>query len=364
MALPCRWCRNSFLIILIAAFSWFSAPAVMASRPFGRAVPAGETSAEGVITVELRLPKEASWRLPGRKIVLPVKLINPSSRAVGLYIELWGTEGAVVPGYISLGPGESRRCKLRVAPGGDEAISILFRGEHPQTRIEPNIIVITSRILPLSEALGRFLEPYRQALAYLALGTGAVALLFVAVGAILYLLLVRPNTRLQGSLYYRKGAAPGRDNFDGERHSDAYILEEARLRGIALADLEQDRCATIFMGLPEKVDSPALLFKTDGVPYKIMITPAWQSRLLFFLQGWEALFKPPLPAALHLECSNPGIVEVGGIIYSRKTIHPGEEFASGGYRFRYSLPAAPAGKQKGGTDLLLEKGMNTWQRLE
>ena len=368
MALPCRWCRNSFLIILIAALHCFYAPAAIASRLFKEA-PAGETAVEGVIPVELRLPKEASWGVSGGNIYVTVRLFNRSPREAGICVELLDSEGSVVPGYIYLQPGENRTQKLRVVPGDGEGesekISIIFRGDTPQTRVEPDLVEITGRSMPLFEALGIWMNPWRRGLRYLLLLGGAAVLLILAVGTALYLFLARPGVLLQGSLYYRKKEdAAGADKLRVKNPSDSYILKEARARKVVLADLEQDRRVTIFMGLPEKVEGAALLFETGGVPYTITLSPAWQSRLIFFLQGWQALFKRPPEAALEIECSRPGIIEVDGVIYSRKIILPGEEFVSGGYRFQYALPVRPAVKEKEGTDLLLEKGMNTWQRLE
>jgi hypothetical protein len=364
-------CRRRYiliLVILLEALFWLYPPAASASRPFGRSSLADNSATGETFPIELSLSAGTSWGLRGGKIFLTVKLINRSPRAAGVYIEFSEMAGSVIPGYILLGPGETKTQKLRVVPGGDResiplVMRLLFRGEHPQTEVEPDLIEITTRAVPLFEALGDWLEPYRQGLGYLALVAGIAVILFVAVGAILYIFLVYPNARLQGSLYYwGKGDNEERDKFNGEKRSDVYILEEARAREISLADLAQNRCVTIFIGMPEKVDSPALLFKTKGIPYTITLSPAWQSRLIFFLQGWLALFRRPRGAALKVECSRPGIVEIGGTIYSQKIIEPGEEFISGGYRFQYSLPAPPMIKQNEGVDLILEKGMKTWQR--
>ena len=367
-----RCCRRRCLLLLLllpGLLLWLRPAGVFAYRASGEAVQAGEPDAGEEIPVELSLSGGSSWGVSGGKIHVTVRLVNRASRAAGIRLELLESAGSVVPGYIYLQPGESRTQKLRVTPGDGEGesgkISIVFRGDNPQTRVEPDLVEITGRSMSLFEALGIWMSPWRRGLRYLFLLGGAAVLLVLAVGTALYLFLVRPGVLLRGSLYYRKKEdGAGADKLRGENHSDSYILKEARARKILLADLEQDRRVTIFMGLPEKVEGAALLFETGGVPYTITLSPAWQSRLIFFLQGWQALLKRPPEAALEIECSRPGIIEVDGVIYSRKIILPGEEFVSGGYRFQYALPVRPAVKEKEGTDLLLEKGMNTWQRLE
>jgi hypothetical protein len=366
-----RQCRRLYLlipVILLGPLLLLCPSVASGSRPFGRAVLANESGAGETLPVELSLQEGSSWGLPGGKIFLTVILTNRSSRAAGISIEFLGAGGTVTPGYILLEPGEARTQKLKIIPGGDGKSApgitrLIIKNELPQTEVEPDIIEITARVLPLSKALGVWMDPYRQGLGYLALAAGAAVILFIAGGSLLFIFLIYPVARLQGSIYYRKKEDPeSRERFDGRERSDAYILEEARAREISLADLEQNRCVMIFIGMPEKVESPALLFETKGIPYTITLSPAWQSRLIFILQGWLALFQRPHGAALRVECSRPGVVEIGGVIYSRVIIEPGEEFVSGGYRFQYSLPAPPVIKPNDGIDLLLEKGMNTWQR--
>lgn len=368
-----RYCRRRcilILVVLLELFVWFYPGAISASRPFGASGRADQPAPTDGVAVELALSKVASWGLPGGKIFVEVKLTNHSPRGAGIYIELVDAAGIVVPGYIFLEPDQTKTQRLRVMPaGGDRkglprVIPVFFRGEHPQMNVEPDLIEITARTVPLPEVLGAWLALWSQRLGYPALLVGSAAVFLAAAGAVLYRLLVQPAAGLRGSLYYRKnghreiGGAGGR-----EHNGDAYILDEARLREIMLADHVHKGAVVISMGAAGEAESHVILLKASGIPYTITLAPLRRSSLPFFLQGWLALVKKPGGAALEIECSRPGIIEMGGAVYSRALLEPGAEFTSGGYRFQYSLPAAPVKGQRG-VDLLLEKGMNTWQRSE
>jgi len=244
-------------------------------------------------------------------------------------IELLIPVGRVKPALLVLAPQEKLELKLEVtanSPGLSEPLEVVlnFTPDSALTTVQPRQMALTVTIISAGEAVLRRLEPFRQGLNAVAVAAGIIVILFLFMGALLYIFKVRPLGSLGGVLFYRR--------YDEEEFKPVLTRDSP----VAIEKL------TINFGRPEAEADLALVF--DQSAYTITVLPAWQSRLPRIIRGWQVLFTRPSPNEVLVACSPPGVLRYNEGIYSRVIMRPGEDFESGGYIFKYE--ALPGNKEK------------------
>jgi Mg-chelatase subunit ChlD len=264
--------------------------------------------------------------LPGRSISLTLEVNNESSFQETLFVDQrQDPVGGLSSRGITLEPGQKTSFNLdlnlfqdlqpRIYP-----LRLAFVAENSSTAVEPQILEMELEIITPGIALARILSSSFRPLLY-GVGVALITLLiFLILGMLLYCLFVCPGKKIQGALLYYKA---GEEN------------DEVLPQKIILGKYKKDAVRISFNPENKKADYH---IQDSEFDYDIIIKRVSGKDALPFLQGWNTLLKKQPPFNTIVCCSEPGIMEFSGKIYTSKELFHSETFASGGYIFQYNSP--------------------------
>lgn len=292
--------------------------------------------------VILSLPLDKYFSVPGRRLSFPVKIQNDSSFKEILLIEQDTPLGSFVQSIIAMDPGENRNVYLDINLDSDLEIKnykvpLVFTTDHGLTRIEPSGLEIQVEVTtPIKAALLR-ISPFLSVIAVILIILLAAGFIVYFGGILLYRFLVLPRTRLVGSLEYWKTDT---DN----------ILEGRRTGELKLGVKGKD---TIIISFDANDKTADFRIEDSSYLHSLIIKTEWNNPHPRFIQGWKALRQKHVPLITTVRCTQPGIIEYNGDVYTQKDLLHEDEFESGGYAFRYVNPYGRWFKEKGeGVNLL------------
>lgn len=285
---------------------------------FFRAFPPGN--------IKLTLvPGNRYFALKGGRISYPVAVENNSSFREELYLNGSSSEiGTLRQAKLTLEPGETGTFTLELdlsdsLEAGSYIMPLYLASENALTTIEPSLLELPVEIVTRGEYARRWLE-LRGRLLAAAGGIGPLlAAFFYAGGLILYRVYVLPQNKVEGSLIYWKAA-----------DQEESVIASKKL---PLWKLGKDKVLIAFHE-DQKAD-----FHLEGADYRHNYHFTIKSYLNLkgprFLQGWKGLFQRQVPVSFVLQCSEPGVIEFEGALYTGKELFHEDTFKSGGFVFRY-----------------------------
>ncbi|MEW5783788.1 MAG: vWA domain-containing protein [Bacillota bacterium] len=282
--------------------------------------------------ISLRLDRTDLYGTPGWMMLVPVTIENRSAFAEVLHIN-GPADGSfrVLESGFTLAPGEIKSLNLRVAVSpsrvaGFEALALTFSAGTALTVIEadsfnPNVEIVSRPRYLWRRVTAADLLPAPFKLFLLA------GMLFYGGGLLLYRLFVYPRSRLGQLVFWKDGPRAGQTDSWGK-----FALSKAR-----------GEKAVVSFSSAGEAD-----FTIEGSAYSYDLVFGLEQTAVgpLFLQGWLAS-RPSSASVKKLVASTPpGVIEVGGAVYTSRELRHGDEFQSGGYYFKYLEPAGRSPRQK------------------
>ncbi|MDW7740444.1 MAG: vWA domain-containing protein [Bacillota bacterium] len=271
------------------------------------------------------LPEEL-WSEPGEILVIPLELISRSPFTQTVRISSDSEDIKLLQDRVIVPPGEEVLFNLETeiaetADYGQLYATLNFTVEDGMTPISPDALDVGAQILTRGEA-------FRERYTGLGLGVGFILaglVLIVGVvfggGSLLYRFYLLPKIKVKGCLQY--SASEKKPGPTKKKH------QEYRL------DLDLGLKNEIVISFDPENNLADYSFDSREYSHDLVINNSWNDHLPRFWRGWKALFSRRLPVRTEIACTPPGIMVVDGKVFSRKDIHPGDEFESGGYLFKY-----------------------------
>lgn len=277
--------------------------------------------------VYINVPRREYSSLAGRSISLTLEVNNESPFKETLFLEQQqDLVGSFSSRGITLEPGQKTRLNLDLDLFQDlqpqiYPLRLAIAAENPSTAVEPQILELELEIVTPGTALARILSGSLRPLFY-GVGIALITLLiFIILGMLLYWLFVCPAKKIQGTLLY----------YRAEEENESESLPQK----IILGKYKKDTVMVSFNPENKKAD---YYIQGSEFDYDIIIKRISGKGTLPFLQGWNTLLKKQSPFNTVVCCSEPGIMEFSGKIYTSKELFHSETFASGGYIFQYNCP--------------------------
>lgn len=281
------------------------------------------------------------WSVPGRMMDLPLRINSESEIEETLIISLVGNVGIMEQQKVKLDPGEIKTLSLPIRfnndlSTGNYEIQLMLTSERESTVLEPNNLAAAVVLMtPKAAFLRNYLNTIGIVIAAIVLFL-IILLIVIVFGLLLYKINIAPQTKIKGSLFYRKiGSTKGEP------------WQEMIFKGVG------DKAVITFDPDNQKAD-----FQLNGseFSYDLVITAVWPNGGKRFLQGLRSLRKKYLPVKLIMHCTPPGVIEFQNRIYTEKELFHEDRFESGEFSFHYVNPFAKWDAEEGdGIDILGER---------
>jgi len=279
-------------------------------------------------TVQINLPRQSYWSLAGKSLSFPVNIKNESAFKETLVMEQLQSLGSFLQSRLVLEPGEEKAINLdvnlhRSLNKGKYSLPVVFNAENDLTTVIPSRLEIAIEIVTPGKAFLRNFAELISSVFLIALIIILAGIFIYAGGLLLYRFLVLPQKKVGGYLlYWRTGSSD---------------TEEALPQKLKLGNFNKEIVTVSLDPGNEKAD---FILKGSEFVYDIIIRTVLEDPYPFFIQGWKALIKRNLPVKTFLQCTQPGIFEFEGGVYTRKELFDSDKFESGEFGFQYINPKA------------------------
>jgi len=276
------------------------------------------------------------WVKSGDTAVFPITIENQSPFKEVITVALSDGEGSLTSNQIETASVATVDANiiLNLPEGIDKGIydySFSLGTLYPETEIKNASASYKLEVVGFFGGLAKMVQENLLTIAILASIFLVLPLLIYMFGLLLYGILIKPSSRLRGTLKIWREDEP--DN-----------KKELRLK-----KLKRELVVLSF----DKSSNAVEYLESERFKYDIVITRKMLIEGKKFLLGWKRLFSKKAIAYTVASCTMPGIIEHKGNISSEIKLYDGDEFSSGGYRFLYE--ADKKGKRKedeAGRDIL------------
>ena len=274
-------------------------------------------------TVLISLTRDDLWTRPGRSLSIPLEIKNDSPFRETLVAGEESGLGEFDRSRIVLEPGERKTLDLNFnlaseLETGEHTISVTFTPENELTGVEPSRLEVQVDVLTAGQAFARRYQGFLITAFIVLAVLLAIGFIFYAGGLFLYRTKVFPHTKVKGELIYWNTERD--DSLEGETSS------------LELGKAGKDSVVISFNPDNQEAD---FHIKGSEFTHDLIIKTLWNSPYPKFVQGWKAVMHKQIPLLTTVFCTQPGIIESEGEIYTQMDLLHEDEFESGGYYFQY-----------------------------
>lgn len=285
------------------------------------------------------------WGVSGGVLSIPIVIQNISHFKETLFIDMESGLGKLVNSQVVLEPGETKTFNLDVEMAAElekkgYLLPLSFRTDHELTTLEESNLHVPINIVSKGEYLLKKYYSTIGLLVYILLVIMSVAILIYALGLLLYYILIKPRSIISGDLSYWIAA----DN------PWSSIPKKVQLK-----PFKKDKIIVSFNPDNKHAD---IHVKNKHYDYDIILQALVDEKTKRFIQGWKALLKRKQPISLKVKCTQPGVLELNGEIYSQRDLHHKDRFTSGGFSFQYTASTKLSKETYQGKNILEGKVSN------
>lgn len=277
-----------------------------------------------------------AWVRLGMNAELPIRLESRSQFKEVVTVSLNSGEGTLISNQIELAPGSTLDAIVAIElpkeiKEGTYEYSLVFGALYPETEVINSIASYNLEVVGFFGGIVKSIEENLITIAVLAVVFVALPLFIYIFGMLLYGILVKPSSRLKGSLQIWRVDQP--DN----------------IKELGLKKLRKEAVVLSF-DKSKKADEH---LENDRFRYDILIQRKQLEEGKKFLLGWKRLFSKKSMAYTAASCTIPGIIEHKDGISTEIKLYDGVEFTSGGYKFQYNADKKAKRKEdEAGRDIL------------
>ena len=276
------------------------------------------------------------WIKGGERLSIPLRFDNQSTFKEIVFVEIDEGFGNLIQKKIELEPETNKGMQLdidvsSVIENKIHNIIVSLRTLEGSTKIDKSTIDYNVEIVSYFENLSRKLEGNSSIIIpILGIIIGLPLLIFL-LGLLLYLILVKPQLKIRGRLIYWQQFSP----------DDKVEL-----------DLTKKKKTRIIISL-DSLKTADFQIIGSRFNYDIEIFKVLLKKRMKFILGWKSLFSKKELTELVISCTQPGIIEHDGDIFTKMNLYDEDEFLSGGLGFKFSISKSKWSKDASeGKDLL------------
>ncbi len=285
------------------------------------------------------------WTVSGGVLSIPLKIENMSAFKETLLMELDSDMGKLINSQIVLEPGVSETFYVDVDMAAEiekdsYLLPLSFKTDNHLTKLENNSLNVQVDIVSKVEYLLKEHYSTISMLVYVLIAIMAVFFIIYTLGFLLYIILVKPKTKISGELKYWK---------------TSNISWSSIPKKVELTPYKKDRVIISFNPNNKQGD---INIKNKEFDHDIILKVLTNNQGKRFIQGWRALINRKLPVSIRVKCTQPGVIELNGEIYSQKDINHKDQFSSGGFSFQYTASDKLSKEHYQGKNILEGKVFN------
>ncbi|KUO50527.1 MAG: hypothetical protein APF76_07720 [Desulfitibacter sp. BRH_c19] len=285
------------------------------------------------------------WSVSGGVLSIPLEIQNISHFKETLFIDMESSLGKLVNTQIVLEPEETKTLYINVEMATElekegYLLPLSFRTDNELTRLEANSLNVPVDIVSKGEYLLKKYYSTIGLLVYILIGFMAVAILIYALGLLLYFILIKPRSIISGELSY----------WISSDNPWSSIPKKVQLK-----PFKKNKVIVSFNPDNQQAD---VHVKNREFDYDIILQVITDEKTKRFIQGWKVLLKRKQPISLRVKCTQPGVLELNGEIYSQRDLHHRDKFTSGGFGFQYTAPSKLSRETYQGKNILEGKVSN------
>lgn len=279
-------------------------------------------SAPGEVIVRLR-PEEL-WSQPGRKIGLPLEFESRSPFTQTIYLSSGSGQVRLLQDRVIIPPDRTSALIVEaqfldnVNPGSF-SMALGFETEDGMTLVQPEVLDFEVLILNAGEAFFKRFSGLAFTIAAIAIALYLFSTLLFGGGKLINRRYLLPRLRVGGELaYHKKSGEVGRS--------------ETNLQFIDLGEAGKQEVVISFGRGHEKTD---FWIEGESSEHDLIISNSWNEKLPLYWRGWRSLIQRTLKIETTISATPPGVLLFDDKVYSRRELHCGDQFETGGLIFRY-----------------------------
>lgn len=260
------------------------------------------------------------WIKEGEVLTIPLKFNNESSFKEVVFINIDEKIGTTDLKQIELGANSKsyKEIKINLNPSLNRGIydfKIDFKALNNFTTIDNIELSYRVEIVSFFESISRTLKNRSIFIIPILAFFIGLPLLMYFMGILLYFIIVKPQTKVKGTLTYWEEDSP--DN-------------KTRLE---LTKKKKNKIIISF----DSLNAVDFHIENSKFKYDIEISNEFIKKRKKFIQGWMALITKKTDIFKIIKCTKPGIIIHDGDICTSLTLYGDEEFTSGGFCFHFTI---------------------------